>query len=111
MDLCGPMRIESMNGKKYIMVSVEDYSRYTWTHFLRSKDETLEVLKDFLKVTQRNLQAQDIIENGNAPLITQVVEGVETTIALATAEEKAQRRLLRRDLEGMLLLKRLRGIF
>nr|GEU38830.1 ribonuclease H-like domain-containing protein [Tanacetum cinerariifolium] len=35
----------------------------------------------------------DFIENGNAPLITQVVEGVETTITPATAEEKAQRRL------------------
>nr|GEV44637.1 putative ribonuclease H-like domain-containing protein [Tanacetum cinerariifolium] len=35
----------------------------------------------------------DVIENGNAPPITQVVEGVETTIAPATAEEKAQRRL------------------
>nr|GEV36479.1 ribonuclease H-like domain-containing protein [Tanacetum cinerariifolium] len=35
----------------------------------------------------------EVIENGNAPLITQVVEGVETTIAPATAEEKAQRRL------------------
>ncbi|GJR28927.1 hypothetical protein Tco_1105159 [Tanacetum coccineum] len=32
-------------------------------------------------------------ENGNAPLITKNVEGVETIIAPATAEEKAQRRL------------------
>ncbi|GKF89085.1 hypothetical protein Tco_0263048 [Tanacetum coccineum] len=32
-------------------------------------------------------------ENGNAPLITKVVEGVETTIAPTTAKEKAQRRL------------------
>ncbi|GKA85896.1 retrovirus-related pol polyprotein from transposon TNT 1-94 [Tanacetum coccineum] len=30
-------------------------------------------------------------ENGNAPLITKVVEGVETTIAPSTTEEKAQR--------------------
>nr|GEV47584.1 putative ribonuclease H-like domain-containing protein [Tanacetum cinerariifolium] len=36
---------------------------------------------------------RDVIENGNAPLITQVVEGVKTTIAPATTEEKAQRRL------------------
>ncbi|GJS22995.1 retrovirus-related pol polyprotein from transposon TNT 1-94 [Tanacetum coccineum] len=57
MDLCGPMRVESINGKKYILVIVDDYSRYTWTLFLRSKDETLEVLKDFLKMIQRNLQA------------------------------------------------------
>ncbi|GKC13187.1 hypothetical protein Tco_1009969 [Tanacetum coccineum] len=36
------------------------------------------------------------LENGNAPPITKVVEGVKTTIASTTAEEKAQRRLLRR---------------
>ncbi|GJS94400.1 integrase, catalytic region, zinc finger, CCHC-type containing protein [Tanacetum coccineum] len=32
-------------------------TRYTWTLFLRSKDETPEVLKDFLTMIQRNLQA------------------------------------------------------
>nr|GEZ26076.1 hypothetical protein [Tanacetum cinerariifolium] len=37
---------------------VDDYSRYTWTHFLRSKDETPEVLIDFLRLVQRGLQAQ-----------------------------------------------------
>nr|GFB39647.1 retrovirus-related Pol polyprotein from transposon TNT 1-94 [Tanacetum cinerariifolium] len=57
MDLCGPMRIASINGKKYILVIVDDYSRYTWTLFLRSKDEIPEVLKDFLTMIQRNLQA------------------------------------------------------
>ncbi|GJW86917.1 ribonuclease H-like domain-containing protein [Tanacetum coccineum] len=35
----------------------------------------------------------EVIENGNAPPITKVVEGVKTTIAPTTAEEKAQRRL------------------
>ncbi|GJR08841.1 retrovirus-related pol polyprotein from transposon TNT 1-94 [Tanacetum coccineum] len=58
MDLCGPMRVGSINGKKYVLVIVDDYSRYTWTHFLRSKDKTPEVLKDFLKLVQRGLQAQ-----------------------------------------------------
>ncbi|GJX37578.1 retrovirus-related pol polyprotein from transposon TNT 1-94 [Tanacetum coccineum] len=56
-DLCGLMRVASINGKKYIMVIVDDYSRYTWTLFLCSKDETPEVLKDFLMMIQRNLQA------------------------------------------------------
>nr|GFA70102.1 hypothetical protein [Tanacetum cinerariifolium] len=37
-----------------------DYSRYTWTLFLRSKDETPEVLKEFLMMIQRNLQASVI---------------------------------------------------
>nr|GEW37309.1 hypothetical protein [Tanacetum cinerariifolium] len=57
-DLCGPMRVESINGKKYVLVIVDDYSRYTWTHFLRSKDKTPEVLIDFLKLIQRGLHAQ-----------------------------------------------------
>ncbi|GJU02934.1 retrovirus-related pol polyprotein from transposon TNT 1-94 [Tanacetum coccineum] len=58
MDLCGPMRVESFNGKKYVLVIVDDYSRYNWTHFLRSKDETPEVLIDFLKHVQRGIHAQ-----------------------------------------------------
>nr|GEY94391.1 retrovirus-related Pol polyprotein from transposon TNT 1-94 [Tanacetum cinerariifolium] len=57
MDLCGPMRVASINGKKYILVIVDDDSRYTWTLYLRSKDETPKVLKDFLTMIQRNLQA------------------------------------------------------
>nr|GFA09268.1 retrovirus-related Pol polyprotein from transposon TNT 1-94 [Tanacetum cinerariifolium] len=57
MDLCGPMRVGNINGKKYIMVIVDDYSRYTWTLFLCSKDEKPEVLKEFLTMIQRNLQA------------------------------------------------------
>ncbi|GKD05657.1 retrovirus-related pol polyprotein from transposon TNT 1-94 [Tanacetum coccineum] len=60
MDLCGPMRVESINRKKYILVIVDDYSRYTWTLFLRSENETPEVLKDFLKMIQCNLQAKVI---------------------------------------------------
>nr|GEY30971.1 hypothetical protein [Tanacetum cinerariifolium] len=41
-DLCGPMRITNINGKRYVLVIVDDYSRCTWVHFLRSKDEAPE---------------------------------------------------------------------
>nr|GEU63292.1 hypothetical protein [Tanacetum cinerariifolium] len=34
MDLCGLMRVKSFNGKKYVLVIIDDYSRYTWTYFL-----------------------------------------------------------------------------
>nr|GEX77973.1 hypothetical protein [Tanacetum cinerariifolium] len=44
MDLCGLMRVASINGKRYVLVIVDDYSRYTWTYFLRSKDETPKTL-------------------------------------------------------------------
>nr|GEU61914.1 retrovirus-related Pol polyprotein from transposon TNT 1-94 [Tanacetum cinerariifolium] len=61
MDLCGPMRIASTNGKGYVLVIVDDYSRYTWVHFLRSKDEAPEVIKTFLKRITVLLQSPVII--------------------------------------------------
>ncbi|KAJ9535546.1 hypothetical protein OSB04_un001319 [Centaurea solstitialis] len=58
MDLCGPMRVQSINGKKYVLVMVDDYSRYTWVKFLRSKDEASEIIISVLKEVQVNLQSQ-----------------------------------------------------
>ncbi|GJS81110.1 retrovirus-related pol polyprotein from transposon TNT 1-94 [Tanacetum coccineum] len=55
MDLCGPMRVQAINGKKYILVIVDDYSRFTWVKFLRSKDETPVVVIKFLKQIQVGL--------------------------------------------------------
>ncbi|GJT04755.1 retrovirus-related pol polyprotein from transposon TNT 1-94 [Tanacetum coccineum] len=40
MDLCGPMRVASVNGKKYILVIVDDYSRFTWVKCLRTDNGT-----------------------------------------------------------------------
>ncbi|GJV99613.1 retrovirus-related pol polyprotein from transposon TNT 1-94 [Tanacetum coccineum] len=37
MDLCGPIRVESINGKKYILVIVDDYTRFGWVRFLRKR--------------------------------------------------------------------------
>nr|GFC23154.1 retrovirus-related Pol polyprotein from transposon TNT 1-94 [Tanacetum cinerariifolium] len=55
MDLCGPMRVESVNGKKYILVIVDDYSRFTWVKFLRTKDETPMFIIKSLKMIQVRL--------------------------------------------------------
>ncbi|GKD77531.1 retrovirus-related pol polyprotein from transposon TNT 1-94, partial [Tanacetum coccineum] len=52
MDLCGPMRVKSINGKKYILVIVDDYSRFTWVRFLRSKDEAFEAIIKCIKNIQ-----------------------------------------------------------
>ncbi|GJS59250.1 retrovirus-related pol polyprotein from transposon TNT 1-94 [Tanacetum coccineum] len=57
MDLCGPMRVTSINGKKYILVIVDDYSRFTWVYFLRTKDEAPDVIIDFVNQVKRNLKA------------------------------------------------------
>ncbi|GJU53735.1 retrovirus-related pol polyprotein from transposon TNT 1-94 [Tanacetum coccineum] len=61
MDLCGLMRIASINGKRYVLVIVDNYSRYTWVHFLRKKDEVPEEIKTFLKRITVLLQALVII--------------------------------------------------
>ncbi|GKC77213.1 putative ribonuclease H-like domain-containing protein [Tanacetum coccineum] len=50
MDLCGPMRVASVNGKKYILVIVDDYSRFTWVKCLRSKDEAPDFIIKFSKM-------------------------------------------------------------
>ncbi|GJQ93486.1 retrovirus-related pol polyprotein from transposon TNT 1-94 [Tanacetum coccineum] len=56
MDLCGPMRVASVNGKKYILVIVNDYSRFTWVKCLRSKDEAPTFIINFLKMIQVRLK-------------------------------------------------------
>ncbi|GKD76774.1 retrovirus-related pol polyprotein from transposon TNT 1-94 [Tanacetum coccineum] len=57
MDLCGPMRVASINGKNYILVIVDDYSRFIWVKFLASKDEAPDFIIKFLKMIQDRLNA------------------------------------------------------
>jgi transposase InsO family protein len=42
MDIVGPSRVCSMGGKWYILVNVDDYSRYSWVFFLESKEQVFE---------------------------------------------------------------------
>ncbi|GKC42118.1 retrovirus-related pol polyprotein from transposon TNT 1-94 [Tanacetum coccineum] len=56
MDLCGPMRVASINGKKYILIIVDDFSLFTWVKFLRSKDEAPDFIIKFLKMIQVRLK-------------------------------------------------------
>nr|GEX61717.1 hypothetical protein [Tanacetum cinerariifolium] len=57
MDLCGPMRVESINKKRYILVIVDDYSCFTWAKFLRTKDEAPKIIIKFLKQAQVSIKA------------------------------------------------------
>nr|GEY58674.1 putative ribonuclease H-like domain-containing protein [Tanacetum cinerariifolium] len=56
MDLCGPMRVKSVNGKKYILIIIDDYSQFTWVKCLRSKDEAPDFIIKFLKMIQVRLK-------------------------------------------------------
>ncbi|GKE30061.1 retrovirus-related pol polyprotein from transposon TNT 1-94, partial [Tanacetum coccineum] len=57
MDFCGPMRVESINGKTYILVIVNDYSRFILVKFLRSKDEAPNTIIKCIKNIQVCLNA------------------------------------------------------
>ncbi|KAL8095322.1 hypothetical protein AgCh_036693 [Apium graveolens] len=48
LDLFGPERYVSLGGKNYAFVIVDDYSRFTWVLFLRSKDEVFAEFKDLI---------------------------------------------------------------
>nr|GEU51930.1 retrovirus-related Pol polyprotein from transposon TNT 1-94 [Tanacetum cinerariifolium] len=61
-DLCGPMRVQTINGKKYILVIVDGYSRFTWVKFLRLKDETPETVP-------RTPQQNGVVERQNRTLV------------------------------------------
>lgn len=45
-----------VNGKKYISVMVDEYSRYTWLEFWRAKSDAPELIIDFIKKSQVLLQ-------------------------------------------------------
>nr|GEZ05227.1 Gag-Pol polyprotein [Tanacetum cinerariifolium] len=88
MDVYGPMRVESVNGKKYILVIVDDYCRFTWVKFLRSKDEALDFIIKFLKMIQVRLKVQSVngvIERCNRTLI----EAARTIDNLGKLQPKA----------------------
>jgi transposase InsO family protein len=52
MDLFGPIAYISIDGNKYCLVTVDDYSRFTWMFFLQDKSQTQETLKGFLRQAQ-----------------------------------------------------------
>ncbi|KAJ9540360.1 hypothetical protein OSB04_026866 [Centaurea solstitialis] len=52
MDLCGPTRTESLTRKKYMLVLVDEFSRFTWLEFLRAKSDAADRIIAFIKRIQ-----------------------------------------------------------
>lgn len=49
MDLMGPFRTKSLGGKRYILVVVDDLSRYMWIELLKEKSEKSSLVKSLCK--------------------------------------------------------------
>nr|GEX36469.1 Gag-Pol polyprotein [Tanacetum cinerariifolium] len=75
MDLCGLMRIASINGKRYILVIVDDYSRFLWVRYLRSKDEAPKAIIKCIKNIQVRLNAtvRNVQTNNGTEFINQTL--------------------------------------
>nr|GEV08688.1 retrovirus-related Pol polyprotein from transposon TNT 1-94 [Tanacetum cinerariifolium] len=85
MDLCGPMRVASINGKKYILVIVNDYSRFTWVKCLRSKDEAPDFIIKFLKMIQVRLKrpVRSIKTDNRSEFINQTLREYYETVGIS----------------------------
>ncbi|KAI3770624.1 hypothetical protein L6452_01764 [Arctium lappa] len=71
MDLFGPTNVMSIGKKSYCLVIVDDYSRFTWVYFLRTKDETSGLIKSFiLRIENQTNQKVKVIRSDNGTKFT-----------------------------------------
>ncbi|GJX15046.1 putative ribonuclease H-like domain-containing protein [Tanacetum coccineum] len=55
MDLFGPTSVRSISHKFYCLVITDAFSRFSWVFFLAKKDETVGILKEFIKLVKNQL--------------------------------------------------------
>ncbi|KAJ9542485.1 hypothetical protein OSB04_028991 [Centaurea solstitialis] len=84
MDLCGPMKTVSLASRKYVLVIVDDYSRYTWTRFLKTKDETSNLIINFIKAVQVQLKlpVQIVRSDNGTEFKNQVLKGFYNSLGI-----------------------------
>nr|GEV98058.1 hypothetical protein [Tanacetum cinerariifolium] len=71
-------RQESVNEKKYILIIVDDYYRFTWVKCLRSKDEAPDFIVMFLKMIQASISHETLV--ARSPQQNGVVERRNRTL-------------------------------
>ena len=57
-DIWDPISISSIDGYKYFLTIVDDYSRFTWIHFLKNKTEIRPLLPDFITLTEKQFSCK-----------------------------------------------------
>jgi hypothetical protein len=77
MDLFVPIAYISIDGSKYCLVIVDDYSRFTWVFFLQEKSQTQETLKGFLRQAQNEfgLRIKKIRSDNGMEFKNSLIEG------------------------------------
>ena len=88
-DLYGPISVQSLGGKKYILVLIDDFSRYTWVEFVRKKSDVPTVLIHLFKKIQvlyecriKMLRSDNDIEFKNSVIETYLsTEGISQNVS------------------------------
>ncbi|GJY69788.1 retrovirus-related pol polyprotein from transposon TNT 1-94 [Tanacetum coccineum] len=80
-----PMRVASINGKKYILIIVDDYSRFTWVKFLASKDEAPNFIIKFLKMIQvrLNTPVRNIYTDNGTEFVNQTLRSYYENVGIS----------------------------
>ncbi|CAH9089121.1 unnamed protein product, partial [Cuscuta epithymum] len=75
LDLFGPVEPTSLSGRRYTLVVVDDYSRYTWTIFLKKKNETEKKLPELMRLIQneKSLSIQKIRSDRGTEFINYII--------------------------------------
>ncbi|GJZ79453.1 retrovirus-related pol polyprotein from transposon TNT 1-94 [Tanacetum coccineum] len=83
-DLCGPMRVASINGKKYILVIVDYYSWFTWVKFLASKDKAPDFIIKFRKMIQvrLNTSVRNIRTDNRTEFVNQTLRSYYESVGI-----------------------------
>ena len=55
LDLWGPAPCPATSGARYVLLIIDDFSRYTWLYFLSTKDQALPSFINFQKLVERQL--------------------------------------------------------
>lgn len=51
-DVCGPMEVKSINGSRYFLLLVDDFSRMSFAYFLKSKCDVFSCFKQFMSMVE-----------------------------------------------------------
>ncbi|GJU25002.1 retrovirus-related pol polyprotein from transposon TNT 1-94 [Tanacetum coccineum] len=91
MDLCGLMRVARINGKKYILIIIDDYSWFTWVKCLMSKDEASDFIIKFLKMIQVRLKtlARRIRTDNGTEFVNQPLRGYYEKLTAMASEHSS----------------------
>ncbi|GJV44006.1 retrovirus-related pol polyprotein from transposon TNT 1-94 [Tanacetum coccineum] len=66
----------SINREKYTLVIVDNYSRYTWVHFIKKKSQATETIMSFIRMVenQNDVKVKQIITNNGIEFRNQELE-------------------------------------